>query len=667
MCDALAYAHQHLVIHRDVKPANILVTGDGQPKLLDFGIATMMMAEGEASAGMTRTGQHSFTPEYASPEQMRGERVTTASDVYSLGVVLYQLLSGCAPYALKRLSPLDAMRTVCDVEPPLMSTVAAHEERALLRGDLDAIVAKTLAKSPRDRYGTIAELTADLRAWRDGRPVSAAPQSFFYRAPRFIRRHRAAVAAAAAVGIVVIIGATATAWQAHVAAQERDKARNRFRQIQTFSRSMLFDVHNALRAVPGTTEPRRLLLDRAVQMLDGLAADAGGDDALKFELAEGYRRLGVVQGSGSAENLGDSAAAAASLEKAVALADAAVQAAPHALDRLRLAILIRSSLTGVLLGLGRFDAAESVHRRHVELVEDLERRRATDADTDANVLADVASGYSNAGIHRAEKGDFAGARGFYERAIRAYERVPADTLSSPGNVRAYSLTLKRLGAVEMVTGAHEASERHYRAALAMEEEAIRRNPGDQRWPFEMSYTLSDLGTALNRRGQFDEAIVMYMRALALRRTALAADPRNARAMGGVAGLLHRIGDTHIKTGRQAEAVSALREELALREKLIALGGRGPLRVREHGWSALMLTIALRNLADAGGPEARAHANEARALLRTLDPDDITAPGVVTPDPEFREQVRQDRRTPALISGIGFASAPRSSPWRSSIR
>jgi eukaryotic-like serine/threonine-protein kinase len=631
VCDALAYAHQHLVIHRDVKPANILVTAEGQPKLLDFGIATMLMGEGEASAGTTRTGQHSFTPEYASPEQMRGDRVTTSSDVYSLGVVLFQLLAGRAPYVLKQLSPLEALRTVCEVDPPLMSAVATHEERALLRGDLDAIVAKTLTKTPRERYGTIAELTADLRAWRDGRPVSAAPQSFLYRAPRFIRRHRATVAAGAAVTVAIIAGATATAWQAHVAARERDKAQNRFRQVQTFSRSLLFDVHNALRAVPGTTEPRRLLLDRAVQLLDGLAADAGDDDALKFELAEGYRRLGVVQGSKSAENLGDTKAAAVSLEKAVALADAAVAAAPDALDRQQLAILIRASLQGVLGDLGQFDAAEKVHRRQVEMVESLDKRGVTDPE----MRVHIASGYSNAGIYRAGMQDLAGARGFYERAIRIYEKLPAGMWSDRENVRSYSLTLKRLGAVEMVTGALEASERHYRAALAMEEDAIRRNPGDRSWPFEMSYTLSDLALALKRRGQTGEAIVFWQRALDLRRAALAADPMNERAIGAVANILYRLGLAYRDTDRPADAVAAFREELAIRDKMLEKG-RILSRVRDHDWSTLELAIALLNLADKGGPDARAHTSEARALFRTLQPDQIKLAGGSRIDHEFRE-------------------------------
>ena len=264
VCTALAYAHQRLVVHRDVKAANILVTAAGEPKLLDFGIATLLATDGAATAGLTQTGHHSFTPEYASPEQIRGERVTTASDVYSLGVVLYRLLAERPPYVLRGLSTLEAIQAVCDVEPPPMHTVAPPERRAVLRGDLDRIVGKALRKAPQERYGTVVELAADLRAWQDGRPVTAATQSIAYRTRRFVRRNRGTVAAAAALAITLVAGVAATAWQARVAAAERDKAQQRFRQVREMSRALIFDVHDALRegardhrAAPAAARSRR--------------------------------------------------------------------------------------------------------------------------------------------------------------------------------------------------------------------------------------------------------------------------------------------------------------------------------------------------------------------------------------------------------------------------
>ena len=631
ICEAVAYAHQHLVVHRDLKPGNILVTSDGAPKLLDFGIATLLPSESGASAGLTKTGHRSFTLDFASPEQVRGEPVSTTSDVYSLGALLYLLLAGRTPHALDHLSPLDAMRTVCEIEPPLMSAVADQVRRGSLRGDLDTVVAKALRRRAAERYGTVAEFAADLRAWREGRPVAAAPASFAYRSRRFAARNRWAVAGAAALLVSVTGGVAATTWQAGVARQERDKARNRFVQVQQFSRALLFDVHDSLRTLPGATEPRRLLLDRAVQFLDGLAADAGDDDVLQMELAEGYRRLGHVQGSAYSDNVGDTGGAAASFEKATRLAEAVRARRTGALDRLLLSLRAHYDLAAVRLARGEQGASEIAKARHLALVQELEQRHAHHPEA----RAAAAVGYSNQGVMHATRRDLDGARPFYAAAVKLYESLPPDHPSRHEHRADYSQVLKRLGAVLMVAEDFAESERHYRVALGLDDEAIRRDPGNLDAHYTVTFSLSDLGLVVSRQGRDQEATALWLRAMAIRRAALDHDPRNVRAMSGVATLLNRLGGVAAGANDHALALQRFREELRLRQALITALGGTP--AAHKGLAFAQANVALNLIALAKTREARQAArdrDEARALARSIEPDRLPKPGTAGFDPEF---------------------------------
>ena len=611
--DALAYAHQNLVVHRDVKPANVLVTADGEPRLLDFGIAALLTADGQAAAGLTRTGHHSFTTEYASPEQIRGERVTTASDVYSVGALSYLLLSGRRPYDLANLSPLDAMRIVCEVDPPLMSAVAGGPLRPALHGDLDAIVAKALRKAPAERYRAVSEFAADFAAWRAGRAVSAMRQSFAYRAARFIRSHRTAVAAAAAIIITVAGAVVATAWQARIAAQERDKAQNRFRQVQEFSRSLLFDVHSALRLVPGATESRRLLLDRAVQFLDGLSADAGADDVLQLELAAGYQQLANVQGNGFSENVGDTGSAVASLAKAATLVGAVRARQPEHLDALIRDISVTFDLAAVQDERGDAEARAS-QARHESLVRQLQGRATT-----PRAAAVVAKGYSDVGRFRADRGDFDGAERAYREAVRMFETFPGER--PLGSVRDHAFALKRLGAVLLRAQKYDESEERYRQALALDEESIRLDDRpDTR--YDITFTLSDLALVQSRRGAWSDAVTMWNRALEIRQAAVDADPKNTRAIVGVATILGRLGGAARALKDYATSVARYREELLVRNHLIAVAGPLPARVSEQSWCRLRLAEALLENASSAPPSARVKMiAEARGLVLTTGRDD----------------------------------------------
>lgn len=643
ICDAVGYAHRNLVVHRDLKPANILVTGEGQPKLLDFGIATLVGENGGASAGLTSTAHRSFTPEFASPEQVRGERVTTASDVYALGVLLHVLLSGRHPYDLRGLSPLDQMQAICEREATPPSTVAPPAVAAGLRGDLDTIVSTALRKAASERYATVEALASDLRAWREGRPIAAAPASLAYSFRRFARRNRLAVGAAAAVLIAVVAGGSVAAWQAAVARQERDKARNRFAQVRTFSRALLFDVHAALSNVPGATESRRLLLDRAVQFLDGLAADAGDDLDLKLELVEGYRRLADVQGNPASENVGDSRAALVSLDHAARLAEEILAREPDRFDALSAAIAVRFTMANVEAA--QPDDSPSI-ARHLELLQQLERGHA-----DVRARRTLAEGYSDRGRLLANRSNFAGATEAFTSAVARFESLP-DAERSAAGVQ-YAFALKRLGAVLLRADRFGEAEGRYRAALALEEPILANLPPADSRRYDITFTLSDLALVQSRLGKWSDAAVMWQRALDIRKALSDADPKNVRALAGVATLYGRLGLAARASGDLDACIQRSRDELALRERLLAMRTDQAAPRADRAWAALRLAEAMTDRSETIGQASRRQEmrRDALSLVRPLADADAAISVPAGSQPEFIE-VRK-----ALLARLGAASLP----------
>jgi serine/threonine-protein kinase len=224
VCSAVSYAHQNLIVHRDIKPANVLVTNEGVPRLLDFGIAKLL-APDTVTQEKTVTALRALTPEYASPEQVRGEAITTASDTYSLGVLLYWLLTGHRPYRSPMSSPEEIERAICEEEPVTPS----------LPHDLGAIVLMALRKDPRRRYASVDQLSEDIRRYLQNLPVAARPDTHAYRAAKFIRRNKRWVAMTAIAFISLTGGIAASLWQTHIARIEQAKAA----RMNTFLQEMV--------------------------------------------------------------------------------------------------------------------------------------------------------------------------------------------------------------------------------------------------------------------------------------------------------------------------------------------------------------------------------------------------------------------------------------------
>ena len=355
VCSAVQYAHQRLVVHRDIKPSNILVTSDGVPKLLDFGIATILSAETfSLEPEHTETALRIMTPQFASPEQLHGQLITTATDVYSLGVVLYKLLTGYMPYRLDGNSPYDLAQAICETAPekpssaisriPVTGQPSAEAQtllqsqdafraaielvsnsrgtsleklRRTLAGDLDQIILKALRKEPERRYASVREFAEDLRSYLRGLPVSARRDTFAYLTAKFVRRHKLILAMAAVFLLIALIGVAVIVREAQVARLQEARAERRFNDLRSLANSLLFEIHDSIVDLPGSTAARRLLVGRALHYLDSLSQESIGASSLQRELAAAYERVGDVQGNPYYANLGDTAGAIESYRKAL--------------------------------------------------------------------------------------------------------------------------------------------------------------------------------------------------------------------------------------------------------------------------------------------------------------------------------------------------------------
>jgi hypothetical protein len=331
LADAVAHAHRHLLVHRDLKPGNVLVDAEGQVKLLDFGIAKALdpLEDGAGAAEQTLGGQRPYTPHYASPEQIRGEPVSTATDIYSLGVLLYLLLTGQRPYGRSATTPQEAAQAVLSEAPSRPSSLspAGKEDpwwlanRQRLQGDLDNILLKTLQKAPAERYASVDALAADVRAFLAGQPVSAHPPSRLYLAGKFLRRHRLPAGLAALALLSLVGGLGATAWQAHQARLARDAAQAQLAAVKTITRELVFRYGDTTTTLPGGPKAQEAMLRQTLAQLDELARSLPDDADLQALLASTLGRLAELQGNQTHAAPERADEARATVARALALAE----------------------------------------------------------------------------------------------------------------------------------------------------------------------------------------------------------------------------------------------------------------------------------------------------------------------------------------------------------
>ena len=611
VCEAVAYAHQKLIVHRDLKPGNILVTADGSPKLLDFGIAKLLDVDASAQNELTAVFGPRITPDYASPEQVRGDPITTASDVYSLGAILYELLCGVRPHRFNANNLREMERVICEIDPPTLSDTAPHLRRQL-QGDLDAIVAMAMRKEPDRRYLSVEQMAADLRRYSSARPVIARQGKFRYRAGKYLRRNRTAIAAGVLLAAALIGGTTAASFEAVRASREQARAESerqralgsqaraeasqrnaelqaeeaqhqredaelqrasaetqrhladrRFEQVRQLAGKFLLDFHDSIAKLPGATPARKMVVQTGLQYYDTLVRDAGGNRELLEEIARGYDRLGDVQGNPYYANLGDAPGAVASYRKALSVRQNISDSSPAFLsDRIQGHTKIAQVLAveGDLKGSERF------------LKEALAFGQQGPAAGSYQVRDALSKTYG-------AFGDLKTRMGVHEEAVEPFlklldlstqlarERKNEDSAQAD-----ISLAHTKLGDVLNLVDRPKEALDHLRVALEIDRRLAATHPDNIPLTRKLYMTYNMLGRVLRskngqRLAEPDEAKTYFEGAVDLADKMSAADPDNRLALTDIAVARSSLGEWLLREKNPQAAVAAHRKAVAAAERL----------------------------------------------------------------------------------------------------
>jgi non-specific serine/threonine protein kinase/serine/threonine-protein kinase len=567
VCSAVTFAHQRLIVHRDIKPANIIVTNDGVPKLLDFGIAKLI---DEDEKSLTKTGMRLMTPEYASPEQAQGLQITTLSDIYSLGVVLYEMLTGQLPYSFENRSVLEIAKLISTEEPikPSERTVETRQieqkdtdkgqkikrqtlpNSKTLKGDLDNIVLMAMRKEPEKRYASVGQFSEDIRRHLAGLPVIARPLDWKEKFAKFISRNKAATALTAIVFLTLLGGIMATTWQSIRANQQKELAEKRFGEIRKFARTVLFDYHDSIKDLPGSTPVRERLVRDALQYLDALANESNNDASLQLELATAFERVGDVQGGTLLANLGDTAGAIESYRKALNV----LQTPPISNLQTNEVLFVKAQcakkIGALLWETGEMKAALEESEKSRDMFGELVKNNPNEF----NYRYEYVSTFDRIGQIQQEQNNLESAKENYAKYLDLLNGFSAEEKASEKVQRQFSIGYEHLGGLYLQNGEFEKALTENTRALEIRRNLAEKNPLNA--DFQRVYAVSfyNQGEIQRNLSRFAEAQESYQKYLEISQNLLAKDPNNEQYRGDTAYGLIRIGDMQLELGKPEQAL-----------------------------------------------------------------------------------------------------------------
>ena len=613
VCAAVSYAHQHLVVHCDLKPGNILVTADGAVKLLDFGVSKLLSVVPRATdAERTVTVMRALTPEFASPEQVRGEGTTTSSDVYSLGVVLYRLLTGRSPYRATGTLPHEIIRDVCDTEPERPS--ASLQASVELRGDLDIITMKALRKEPARRYSSVEQFSEDLRRYLAGQTVIARGDRFTYRAGKFITRNKVAVAAGLLLFLSLSGGLATTLWQARLASAESARAERHFASVRKLANSFMFELHDAIAELPGSTAARQLLVKNALQYLDELSSESVGDARLHEELATAYVKVGDIQGEFGHQNVGDVGAAVKSYGKAVSLLEHLAEGDP---DNVKLAVELsrayRKLGTASYIN-GNAEGASRDTGKAVTLAEAVTAR----SPDDPALLAALASAHGDRCKILTYRGEARASAESCLKAIDIQERVVRLTPADRAAKRTLSAMYDRAASGIGISAANVADRQNalslHRKALGVAMELLAADPNDSVVQAMVGVDYNGVGESLMDLQNVHAAVDAYASSKKVFDDMIARDPQNVEIRYDNAQIMNNLANGLRLEGKKQEALTILQAAIAMAE---SLPGRETNAFYQSGEATIGVRLAHAYAALGAWSKAQARYEKSRAVFVDL--------------------------------------------------